>query len=210
MAPRLPSPPSRREFLSVSAALSSGILLGFRLSRATDAVAQAAPAGAAAEFAPNAFIRISKANVVTIVVNKAEMGQGISTALPMLIAEELEVDLRRVKVVAAPVDPAYAHPVFGMQMTGGSTSIASEWERYRKAGAAAREMLLAAAADVWKVDRASLRAENGTVIGPGGSGSPTGSWSSGPRPCRCRQTRRSRTRPSGSSSGRPRSGSTAG
>ena len=86
----------------------------------------------------------------------------------MLIAEELEVDLRRVKVVAAPVDPAYNHPVFGMQFTGGSQSIASEWERLRKAGAAAREMLLAAAADIWKVDRAGLRAENGAVIGPGG------------------------------------------
>lgn len=168
MAVRPLTHPSRRDFLRASATLSSGVLLGFRLQGAPGAAAQAAAAPAAAEFAPNAFIRISKANVVTIVVNKAEMGQGISTALPMLIAEELEVDLRRVKVVAAPVDAAYAHPVFDMQFTGGSQSIASEWERYRKAGAAAREMLLAAAADLWKVDRASLRAENGAVIGPGG------------------------------------------
>ena len=169
MTTRRSASPSRREFLlRVSAALSSGILLGFRLSPVTDAAAQGAPAAGAAEFVPNAFIRISKANVVTIVVNKAEMGQGIWTALPMLIAEELEVDLLRVKVVAAPVDPVYANPVVGVQMTGGSTSIATEWERYRKAGAAAREMLLAAAAEVWTVDRANLRAENGTVIGPGG------------------------------------------
>ena len=168
MTTRRPPPPSRREFLRVSAALSGGILLGFRLSPVTVAAAQGAPAAVAAEFAPNAFIRISKANVVTIIVNKSEMGQGIWTSLPMLIAEELEVDLRRVKVVAAPVDPAYAHAVLGVQMTGGSTSIASEWERYRKAGAAAREMLLAAAAEVWTVDRTSLHAENGTVLGPGG------------------------------------------
>ena len=162
------SSPSRRELLKASAILSSGVLLGFRLPAATDAAAQTASGTAATEFAPNAFIRISKANVVTILVNKAEMGQGVYTSLPMLIAEELEVDLRRVKVVAAPVDQAYNHPAFGMQFTGGSQSIASEWERLRKAGAAAREMLLAAAADVWKVDRASLRAESGTVIGPGG------------------------------------------
>lgn len=163
-----PAHPSRRTFLKASATLSSGVLLGFRLSGVTDAAAQTASGTAATEFAPNAFIRISKANVVTILVNKAEMGQGVYTSLPMLIAEELEVDLRRVKVVAAPVDAVYAHPVFGMQFTGGSQSIASEWERLRKAGAAAREMLLAAAADIWKVDRASLRAENGAVIGPGG------------------------------------------
>jgi isoquinoline 1-oxidoreductase subunit beta len=158
--------PSRREFLKTSATLSGGVLLGFRLAGVTDGAAQTAPA--TAEFAPNAFIRISKANVVTIVLNKAEMGQGVYTSLPMLIAEELEVDLRRVKVVFAPVDAAYGHPTLGLQFTGGSQSIASEWERLRKAGAAAREMLLAAAADVWKVDRAGLRAENGAVLGPGG------------------------------------------
>ena len=162
------SSPTRRAFLKVSATLSSGVLLGFRFPGVTDAAAQTTSGTAITEFAPNAFIRISKGNVVTILVNKAEMGQGVYTSLPMLIAEELEVDLRRVKVVAAPVDPAYNHPVFGMQFTGGSQSIASEWERLRKAGAAAREMLLAAAADMWKVDRAGLRAENGAVIGPGG------------------------------------------
>jgi isoquinoline 1-oxidoreductase beta subunit len=156
---------SRREFLKTSA-VSGGILLGFRLP----AFAQppAASALGEAEFAPNAFIRISRSNVVTIVVGKAEMGQGITTALPMLIAEELEVDLKRLRVVTAPVDAAYNHPQFGMQFTGGSMSVASEWERLRKAGATAREMLLAAAAETWKVDRATLRAENGRVIGPGG------------------------------------------
>ena len=98
MATRL----SRREFLATAAAGS--FVLGFRVGGAS----AADPAGA--DFTPNAFIRIGRNNVVTIIVNKAEMGQGINTALPMLIAEELEVDLRRVKVEAAPVGAAYAHP----------------------------------------------------------------------------------------------------
>jgi isoquinoline 1-oxidoreductase beta subunit len=150
---------SRREFLAAAGAGS--FLLAFR-------VGGTAAAAEGADFAPNAFIRIGRNNVVTILVNKSEMGQGIYTALPMLIAEELEVDLRRVKVQAAPVGAAYAHPQEGLQFTGGSQSIASEWDRFRKAGAAAREMLLAAAAQTWGVDRASLRAENGRVLGPGG------------------------------------------
>lgn len=150
---------SRREFLATAAVGS--FLLGFRVGDAA-----AAPAGA--DFAPNAFIRIGRNNVVTIIVNKSEMGQGINTALPMLIAEELEIDLRRVKVQAAPVGAAYAHPQVGIQFTGGSQSVATEWDRFRKAGAAAREMLLAAAAEAWGVDRAGLRAENGRVLGPGG------------------------------------------
>ena len=156
MATRL----SRREFLATAAAGS--FILAFRVG----GVSAADPAGT--DFTPNAFIRIGRDNVVTIIVNKAEMGQGINTALPMLIAEELEVDLRRVKVEAAPVDAAYAHPQAGIQFTGGSQSVATEWDRLRKAGAAAREMLLAAAAQVWGVDRASLRAENGRVLGPRG------------------------------------------
>ncbi len=150
---------SRREFFATAAI--GTLLLGFRVGDAA-----AAPAGA--DFAPNAFIRIGRDNVVTIIVNKSEMGQGINTALPMLIAEELEIDLRRVKVQAAPVGAAYAHPQVGIQFTGGSQSVATEWDRFRKAGAAAREMLLAAAAQAWGVDRAGLRAENGRVLGPGG------------------------------------------
>ena len=126
MATRL----SRREFLATAAAGS--FVLGFRVGGAS----AADPAGA--DFTPNAFIRIGRSNVVTIIVNKAEMGQGINTALPMLIAEELEVDLRRVKVEAAPVGAAYAHPQAGIQFTGGSQSVATEWDRLRKAGAAAR------------------------------------------------------------------------
>jgi isoquinoline 1-oxidoreductase subunit beta len=157
---------TRRAFLKGSATLSGGWLLGFwlpDLGRAADAAAVAAT-----EFAPNAFIRISRTNVVTILVHKAEMGQGISTALPILVAEELEVDLQKIKIIWAPVDPAYNTPGMNAQFTGGSSSVRSEWVRLRQAGATAREMLIAAAAATWGVDRAGLRAENGAVIGPGG------------------------------------------
>ena len=111
-----------------------------------------ATANSAAPFAPNAFVRIGTDNIVTVIVNKSEMGQGVYTSLPMLVAEELEADWSKVAFESAPVDPAYNHPVFGIQMTGGSTSTASEWERFRKAGATARVMLIAAAAKNWNVD----------------------------------------------------------
>jgi isoquinoline 1-oxidoreductase beta subunit len=116
----------------------------------------------------NAFIGIGTDEVVTLIVNKSEMGQGVYTSLPMLLAEELEVDWSKVRVESAPVDSVYNHTGFGIQMTGGSTSVSSEWERMRKIGAAAREMLVAAAAETWQVERTSCRAENGRVIHPSG------------------------------------------
>ncbi len=112
----------------------------------------------------NAFIRIAADETVTIVANHSEMGQGVYTSLPMLVAEELECDWKKIVVKAAPVDPAYNHPEWGIQGTGGSTSVPSEWERSRRVGASAREMLIAAAADVWNVDKTSCRAEEGKVI----------------------------------------------
>ncbi len=112
----------------------------------------------------NPFVRIGPDESVTLVVNHSEMGQGVYTALPMLVAEELECDWTKIRVVAAPVDPAYNHTQFGFQLTGGSSSMASEWERLRRVGAGARERLIAAAADLWKVDKESCRAEKGSVI----------------------------------------------
>lgn len=112
----------------------------------------------------NPFIRINFDESITLIVNHCEMGQGVYTALPMLIAEELECAWESIRVEAATVDPAYDHTQFGMQLTGGSSSIASEWERLRRAGAAAREMLLAAAAEKWAVDKTSCHAEKGVVI----------------------------------------------
>jgi len=150
----------RRDFLKVGAAAGGGLVLGFHLPFGGEAVARAA----GKPFAPNAFIRIGADDLVTVVVGKAEMGQGVFTALPMLIAEDLEADWTKVRVESAPVDPAYNHPAFGMQMTGGSTSVWSSWEQMRKAGATAKAMLIAAAAATWKVDPSSLRAEKGFVI----------------------------------------------
>ena len=153
---------SRRSFLKTGALMGGGLMLGFSLPLRKPF--RAASGQSISSFAPNAFIRIGTDDVVTIIVNKSEMGQGVYTSLPMLIAEELEVDWSKIRVEPAPVDPAYNHTEWGIQGTGGSTSVRSEWERLRKAGATARAMLVKAAADIWKVDPASCRAEKGFVI----------------------------------------------
>jgi len=155
----------RRDFLKTGAAVGGGLLVSLYLPQLAKAGGSATPKSPApAPFAPNAFVRIATDDSVTIIVNKSEMGQGVYTSLPMLLAEELEADWSKIKVESAPVNQAYAHPSFGIQMTGGSTSTASEWERFRKAGAIARLMLIAAAAESWKVPVGSLRAENGFVV----------------------------------------------
>lgn len=154
---------SRRDFLRTSAAVGGGLLVSLYLpglSRTAEVLATPA----AGPFVPNAFIRIGADDIITVIINKSEMGQGPYTSLPMLAAEELEADWSKVRFEAAPVDAVYNHPVFGIQMTGGSTSTASEWERMRKAGASARIMLINAAAKMWKVDAATLKAENSFVI----------------------------------------------
>lgn len=156
---------SRRDFIKTSAAVGGGLLVSLYLpSLAQAAAIDNAASPAAGPFAPNAFIRIGTDDIVTVIVNKSEMGQGVYTSLPMLAAEELEADWTKVRFESAPVDIAYAHPTFGIQMTGGSTSTASEWERFRKAGATARVMLISAAAQNWNVDAGSLKAENSFVI----------------------------------------------
>ena len=116
-------------------------------------------------FTINPYIRIGTDGRVVIIVNKSEMGQGVYTSLPMLIAEELEADWSEISIEAAPVSPEYYHAQWGViQGTGGSTSVSSEWDRLRKAGAAARIMLVQAAAEIWKVDPKSCRAEKGSVV----------------------------------------------
>ena len=116
--------------------------------------------------APNAFVRISADDIVTIVINKLEMGQGVNTSMAQLIAEELECEWEKVRSESAPVDAVYNHPLMGVQMTGGSTSIASTWEQYRKVGASMREMLKAAAAEKWNVPIKELTAANGKITHP--------------------------------------------
>jgi isoquinoline 1-oxidoreductase beta subunit len=154
---------SRRNMLKTGMILGGGLVLGIFLPGKDIAMAMAK--NKTKVFVPNAFIRIGTDEVVTILVNKSEMGQGVYTSLPMLIAEELEADWTRIQVELAPVEPAYDHTMFGpIMVTGGSTSIRSEWERLRKAGAAARLMLVAAAAGRWKVEPTTCRAEDGYII----------------------------------------------
>ncbi|MGA2516029.1 MAG: molybdopterin-dependent oxidoreductase [Thermodesulfobacteriota bacterium] len=116
-------------------------------------------------FPLNPYLRIGTDGRVVIVVGKSEMGQGVYSSLPMLVAEELEVDWSRISVEAAPVAQEYYHAQWGViQVTGGSTSVSSEWDRLRRAGAGARVMLVRAAAEIWKVDPKSCRAEKGSVV----------------------------------------------
>ena len=167
----------RREFLKLSVAASGGLLIGFYLPGAgpeanaetsfgttTGGTTTAATTSGAKTFAPNAFVRIGSEDLVTVIVNHSEMGQGVFTSLPMILADELDANWEKVRFEPAPVDPVYNHPVFGIQMTGGSTSTWSSFEQFRKAGATARAMLIAAAAQRWKVAPTSCRTENGTVV----------------------------------------------
>ena len=145
----------RREFLIVAATVTGGLLVGTRPARA-------AGAGSGAAVGLTAFVEIAPDGTVTIASKNMEIGQGVKTALPMLIAEELDADWQRVRVVEAPFDEMR----FGSQGVGGSTSVWESWLPLRRAGAAARQMLLAAAAARWGVDPASLRTEAGVVTHP--------------------------------------------
>ena len=153
----------RREFLRASAAVGGGLLISLYVPELELARAQS-PATGGKVFAPNAFVRIGTDEIVTVIANHSEMGQGVYTSLPMLLNEELEADWSKVRVEPAPVDAAYNHTAFGIQMTGGSTTTTSEWERYRKMGAAARVMLVQAAAQQWNVPADSCHVEKGVVI----------------------------------------------
>jgi isoquinoline 1-oxidoreductase beta subunit len=160
---------ARRDFLIAGAALGGGLIIGFvlpRLRGSKDAAqAPAASEDTRGDFAPNAFIRIDREGVVTFIVHKAEMGQGVFTSIPMLIAEELGADLKQVKLVQAPADDKlYADPVLGSQVTGGSTSIRGAWKPLREAGAAARMMLVSAACQDWNVKPEECRVEQGLVL----------------------------------------------
>ncbi len=154
----------RRDFLKASAAIGGGLVLGFYVPMGGSTIAAAADPPASVD--PNAWVRIGADGTVTILVAKSEMGQGVYTSMPMLIAEELEVAWSQIRVEAAPAAPAYKHAVYGIQVTGGSTSVSSSWDQLRTVGATARQMLISAAAKKWQVEPASCRAENGTVHHP--------------------------------------------
>jgi len=145
------SPLSRREFVAAGVAAGAGLVIGFYL-----------PHGKSSSnkdyFSPNAYLRITPDNKVTIVVARSEMGQGVRTALPMILAEELEADWKQIEI-----EQAGASTYYGDQTTGGSASVRTTWDPMRKAGAVAREMLISAAALTWGVSRSGCAAENGSV-----------------------------------------------
>jgi isoquinoline 1-oxidoreductase beta subunit len=151
----------RRDFLKTGAAISGGLLLNLYVpdwgpARGAESASQ--------PVALNAFVHIGSDDIVTVISNHSEMGQGIYTSLPMLIAEELEADWSKIRVQSSPVAAVYNHTVFGIMMTGGSTTTNSEYDRFRKMGAMARVMLVDAAAQQWGVDPGTCRAEKGYVV----------------------------------------------
>ena len=155
---------SRREFLKAS----GGLALAFHLPQS---LAQAGPGRTmstdlAEAFTPNAFIRISPDNTVTVIVKHVEMGQGTYTGLPTLVAEELDADWSQIRAEGAPADTKRYNNLFWgeAQGTGGSTALANSYEQLRKAGAAARAMLVAAAAEKWQVPASDLKVSRGIVF----------------------------------------------
>ncbi len=154
---------TRREFLKAS----SGLMLAVALP---ESLAQSGPgrtigAFAGAPFAPNAFVRIGTDNTVTVMVKHLEMGQGTYTGLPTLVAEELDADWSQIRAEGAPADAKQYNNLFWgpAQGTGGSTALPNSYEQLRKAGAAARAMLVAAAAEKWKVPAKEIRVSKGVV-----------------------------------------------
>ncbi|HSM18236.1 MAG TPA: xanthine dehydrogenase family protein molybdopterin-binding subunit [Gemmatimonadales bacterium] len=155
--------PTRRDFLKTGAAVSGGLVIAFAVPGARRFVQAEAMSGAK-PFVPNAFLRIANDDTITVLLAHSEMGQGIWTTLPMLIAEELDADWSKIKVEHAPAAPVYAHTAFGIQATGGSTTTWSEFQRYREAGAMARTLLIEAASQRYGVPVSACRTENGVVI----------------------------------------------
>jgi isoquinoline 1-oxidoreductase beta subunit len=151
----------RRSFLKTGAAGATGLVIGFCLPGRFEALAE--PYAMMPPAPLNAWIHISTTNLVTIVIDKSEMGQGILTALCMIAAEELDCDWKTIRTEFAPAAKEYFNPAFGMQGTGGSSSVRSSWDPMRKAGASARLMLLQAAASEWRVDPSTCRTENGII-----------------------------------------------
>jgi len=156
----------RRQFLKVSAAIAGGLLVGIHMTGCDKRADVSTKKGKdqTPTFAANAWIRIGRDDSVTVSLHHSEMGQGVMTALPMLVAEELEVDWSQVRTEFAPAAPVYKNPTYKVQMTAGSTSVKTSWEDLRQAGAVTRELLIAAAAQTWGVPSSECRAVKGTVV----------------------------------------------
>src|SRR3984957_12831913 len=155
--------PSRRVLLKTG--LAGSLLLAFHLPVYAANEPEQAPDDTNGKFAPNAFIRIARDGKTTLVMPQVEMGQGVYTAVAMILAEELDADYAQVVLEHAPPnDKLYGNPIFRIQVTGHSNSIRAFWMPLRKAGASARAMLLDAAAQGWKVDPSTCTASNGEVV----------------------------------------------
>ncbi|PPC94084.1 MAG: twin-arginine translocation pathway signal protein [Methylotenera sp.] len=160
---------SRRTFIKATALIAGGLVIAFTIPQAKRFLMPGAKPEATGDEskklpAPNAFLRVGTDNTVTVMLAHSEMGQGIWTTLPMLIAEELDADWSKIKVEHASAAPDYAHTAYGMQITGGSSTTWSEFDRYRQAGALTRAILISAAAQQLDVSVESLKTENGFVI----------------------------------------------
>jgi isoquinoline 1-oxidoreductase subunit beta len=156
--------PSRREFCRRTAALGGGLVFALTLP----VFAARTKSGSPGQNQLNAWLKIGTDDSITMLVDRSEMGQGVYTALPTLIAEELEVELPRIRIIAAPVGDPYVNAANGGQVTGTSNSVTDAWEKLRTAGAQARTMLIQAAAERWRLDPATCRARNGRIIAPSG------------------------------------------
>jgi isoquinoline 1-oxidoreductase beta subunit len=165
---------NRRGFLRVSFAAAGGLFVSLylRVPLTGDALAQEVPMPQvpAKVFPPDAFVNIRPDGKIVIQVNRLEFGQGVQTALPMVLADEMDADWSNVIADLAPAADVYKDPMFGIQMVGGSGSIAHSFQQYRELGAKTRAMLVAAAADRWKTTPDKLRTEASVVHGPNGQG----------------------------------------
>jgi isoquinoline 1-oxidoreductase beta subunit len=154
--------PTRRSLLQ--SGLAGVFVLGFHLPARAVNEPEHPPDSTQGKFAPNAFIRIDRSGQTTLVMPQVEMGQGVYTAIPMILAEELDADFEKVALVHAPPDDTlYGNPAFGIQVTGNSNSIRAFWKPLRTAGAATRLMLVQAAGKQWQVDPTSCSTSNGIV-----------------------------------------------
>jgi isoquinoline 1-oxidoreductase beta subunit len=151
---------SRRDFLKTSSLAAGSLVIACHLPVRSARGAE----DSTQPWVANAFVSISTDNKITVLVNHEEMGQGVYTALPMLVAEELDADWTGIVVEPAPVTPEYHHAMLGFRLTGGSSSVSSSWQRLRTAGATARALLITAAAQTWNVDPSSLSTKDSHVI----------------------------------------------
>src|SRR5580704_10416290 len=153
---------NRRAFLRISSAAAGGLLVS-----SYDTFPSLAQQPPSPSYPPDAFVHVRPDGTIVIQVNRLEFGQGVQTSLPMILADELDADWSQVVAELAPAADIYKDPVFGLQMVGGSASIANSFRQYRELGARTRSLLVAAAADRWHVRPDQCRASNSVIYGPG-------------------------------------------